>query len=67
MADGDIVTARFPISGDNKNTEDIAIATQLAALFPVATYDILTTQIVHLSVSSTSFKGTVIVVARAIA
>ncbi len=65
MADGDIVTARFPITIDSGAVADVAVDTQLAALFPVATYTLIHTEIIF--DQGTKTKGTVVVVAQAIA
>lgn len=65
MADGDIVTARFPITIDSNAVADVAVVTQLTALFPVATYTLIHTEIIF--DQGTKTKATVVVVAQAIA
>ena len=67
MADGDIVFARFPVDTDVNAIADVAVTTALAALFPTATYDILSVELVQVGGDSGVFKNVVVVVARATA
>lgn len=64
MADGDIVTASFKIKTDTYGINDTAVVVQLAALFPTAEFDILTTQIIESTGSSGERTSRVLVVAR---
>lgn len=67
MADGDIVTASFRINGTVNATDSTAVEPQLAALFPVAAYDILSTNVLAETGSGGAYKARIVVVARAIA
>ena len=64
MAAGDIVTATFPLTVDSGAVASVAVATQLAALFPIAVYDVIHTELVF--DQGTKTKATVIVIAQAI-
>ncbi len=64
MAAGDIVFARFPITLDSGAAADMAITTALTTLFPIATFDVIHTELVF--DSGTKTKGTVIIIAQAI-
>jgi len=64
MAAGDIVYARFPITLDSSAVEDGALTTVLAGLFPIATYDVIHTELVFNSGSKT--KATAVIIAQAI-
>lgn len=64
MAAGDIVYARVPIDVDSSGTEDSAITTVLAGLFPVANYALIHTTIVP--PIGTKTKAVLVVVAQAI-
>lgn len=64
MAAGDIVTATFPITIDSGAVASSAVTTQLAALFPIAVYDVIHTELVF--DQGTKTKATVVVIAQAI-
>ncbi len=64
MAAGDIVYARVPISVNADGTEDSAVTTVLAGLFPIATYDLIHTTIIP--PIGTKTKAVLVVVAQAI-
>lgn len=64
MAAGDIVYARFPITIDSSASADVAITTALTTLFPIATYDVIHTQLIF--DDGTRTKGTVVIIAQAI-
>ena len=66
MAVGDIVFARFPITIDSGAVADTSLQTGLAALFaPLTTFDVIHTELVF--DEGTRTKGTVIIIAQAIA
>ena len=64
MADGDIVFARFPVDTDVNAVADVAVTVALAALFPVAVYDILSIELVQIGGDSGVFKNIIIVIAQ---
>ncbi len=66
MADGDIVFARFPVDTDVKAVADVSVQAGVSALFPVATFDILSIELVQIGGDSGIFKNVVVVVARAL-
>jgi len=66
MADGDIVYARFPIDTDVNAVADVAVTVALAALFPVASFDILEVELVQVGGDSGVFRNVIVVVARAL-
>lgn len=64
MAAGDIVFARFPITIDSGAAADIAITTALTTLFPIATFDVIHTELVFND--GTKTKATAVIIAQAI-
>jgi len=64
MAAGDIVYARAPLDVDVSSVEDVAVTTVLAALFPIAVYDVIHTTIIP--PRGTQTKAVLVVVAQAI-
>lgn len=64
MAAGDIVFARFPITIDSGAAADVAITTALTTLFPIATFDVIHTELVFND--GTKTKATVVIIAQAI-
>ena len=64
MAAGDIVFARFPITIDSSAAADVAITTALTTLFPIATFDVIHTELVFND--GTKTKATVVIIAQAI-
>ena len=65
MTAGDIVFARFPITLDSGAAADMAVTIGLTTLFPIATYDVIHTELVF--DSGTKTKATVVIIAQAIA
>jgi len=65
MADGDIETATYPISVDADGTF-VAPSIVIAAAFPVANYDSVTSQIVNITGKNGVYKTVVVVTARRI-
>ena len=65
MAAGDIVYARFPITIDSGAVADVALTTALTTLFPIATYDVIHTELIFNS--GTKTKATAVIIAQAIA
>ena len=66
MAAGDIVYARVPITIDSGGTEDSAVTTVLAGLFPVANYALVHTSVQNITGNGGRAKLVLIVVAQAI-
>ena len=64
MANGDIEYATFPLSADS--TADFDALLRLDAIFPVAEYEILTSELIPISGGSGITTGVCIVVARRI-
>ena len=64
MAAGDIVFARFPITIDSGAAADVAITTALTTLFPIATFDVIHTELVFND--GTKTKATAVIIAQAI-
>lgn len=64
MAAGDIVYARFPITIDSGAVADTAVTTALSALFPIATYTLIHTELVF--DEGTRTKAVAVVMAQAI-
>jgi len=65
MAAGDIVYARAPLDIDISASEDVAVNTVLAGLFPAATYALIHTSVIP--PRGTETKAVLVVIAQAIA
>ena len=65
MTAGDIVYARAPLDVDISASEDVAVQTVLAGLFPAATYALIHTTVIP--PVGTKTKAVLVVVAQAIA
>jgi len=66
MADGDIKFVRIPITADYTGVADTSLQDGVAALFPNAVWDIISTQIVNVTGSGSSQRLILIVTGRAI-
>jgi len=62
MANGDIVSATFPLTVDPNAVASSSVTTQLTILFPVATYTLIHTEVIFDTGSKT--KATVVVIAQ---
>ena len=65
MADGDIKFVRIPITADYTGPADTSLQDGVAALFPNAIWDIISTQIVNVTGVGKSQKLVLIVTGRA--
>ena len=66
MTDGDIKFVRIPITADYTAVPDTSLQDGVAALFPNAVWDIISTQIVNVTGSGKSQKLVLVVTGRAI-
>lgn len=68
MADGDIKYVRIPLTLDsNAVAADAALQAGVAALFPVAVWDIVSTHVVDITGENGVHKAVLVVVGKAIA
>lgn len=68
MANGDIVTLRKPITFDKDTDDGVTLVIEAATVFPVATFDIINTEIITGRKTKEGLtEATIVIVARAIA
>ena len=66
MADGDIKFVRIPVILDANGVADTSLQDGVAALFPNAVWDIITSEIVDITGANGVSKSVLVIVGRAI-